>query len=146
MAAAMVEGDGQRRTKKKKLAAGEPSVEVSRWPLVKPKPDLQVARLKGDHLFTVRTASLVSSSVRSPPRSFRGTGRGRRRSVDQRIVKIRFALAFLVIQRRNSFAAKDIASALKLDIMRIYRGNGLLSGIRRSERNYASVWPPILCH
>ncbi|CAA7391822.1 unnamed protein product [Spirodela intermedia] len=54
MAAAMVEGgDGQRRTKKKKLAAGEASVGGGRWPLVRPKLDLQITRLKGDDLFTV---------------------------------------------------------------------------------------------
>ena len=48
---------GQRRTKKKKLAAGESSLESKRWPLIRVKQDPLVNRLKGDHLFTVSLLS-----------------------------------------------------------------------------------------
>ncbi|XP_078447979.1 2-oxoglutarate (2OG) and Fe(II)-dependent oxygenase superfamily protein [Wolffia australiana] len=46
-------GEDGGKTKKKRIAAGEASIGGRRWPMIGPKPDLQVNHLKGHSLFTV---------------------------------------------------------------------------------------------
>jgi hypothetical protein len=53
----MAEVDEEHRRKNKrtkKASGGKETIGGGRWPIIKQKKDIQVNRLKGTHLFTVR--------------------------------------------------------------------------------------------
>lgn len=63
-------GDGREKAKKSKTKPS-PSPTIAKWPVVKPKQDLQITRLKDTDLFTVRLPPLpllhiVSAQCLSP--------------------------------------------------------------------------------
>lgn len=61
---AEVEEEQRRKNKRtKKASGGKETIGGGRWPVIKPKKDIQLNRLKGTHLFTVCFSSIYSVKI-----------------------------------------------------------------------------------